>query len=129
MSFESGADYLRRLKQDQGQPLTTASSNTPAVSTPPRRPVRANGDRARATSVRVEGSDVGTWGTFTDLSMHGCYIEMAATYPVGAVVNLVLGLNGLQVYVKGEVRSVIHFSELGSRSVMSRKRVQPVCGK
>jgi hypothetical protein len=103
MSFESGADYLRRLKQDQGQPLTTASSNTPAVSTPPKKTgssERRQSPRYKcqgSAEFRVEGSDVRIWGTFTDLSMHGCYIEMTATYPVGAVVNLDLGLSGLQV--------------------------------
>ena len=119
MSFESGADYLRRLKQDQGQPLTTASSNTPAVSTPPKKTgssERRQSPRYKcqgSAEFRVEGSDVRIWGTFTDLSMHGCYIEMTATYPVGAVVNLVLGKNGLQVYVKGEVRVSYSFLGIG----------------
>src|SRR6266436_4744551 len=110
MSIESGADYLRRLKQDQGQPLTQAPSNTTAV---PTQPEKAGSSERRqsprykcqgSAEFRVEGSDVRTWGTFTDLSMHGCHIKMTATYPVGAVVNLGLGLNGLHVNVKGEVR-------------------------
>jgi PilZ domain len=53
---------------------------------------------------RVGGTDVRTWGTFTDLSVHGCYIELTATFPVGTMVDLVLGLNGFRVNVKGEVR-------------------------
>ncbi len=90
--FESGADYLRRLKQDK----KAAGSSERRLS--PRYKCQGSAE------FRVEGSDVRTWGTFTDLSMHGCHIKMTATYPVGAVVNLGLGLNGLHVNVKGEVR-------------------------
>jgi hypothetical protein len=119
MSIESGADYLRRLKQDQGQPLTQASSNTNVV---PTQPEKAGSSERRqcprykcqgSAEFRVDGSDVRTWGTFTDLSMHGCYIEMTATYPVGAVVNLGLGLGGLHVDVKGEVRVSYPFLGIG----------------
>ncbi len=90
--FESDADYLRRLKQDK----KAAGSSERRLS--PRYKCQGSAE------FRVEGSDVRTWGTFTDLSMHGCHIKMTATYPVGAVVNLGLGLNGLHVDVKSEVR-------------------------
>jgi hypothetical protein len=62
---------------------------------------------------RVGGTDVRTWGTFTDLSVHGCYIEMTATFPVGAMVDLVLGLNGFRINVKGEVRVSYPFLGIG----------------
>jgi len=62
---------------------------------------------------RVGGTDVRTWGTFTDLSVHGCHIEMTATFPVGAMVDLVLGLNGFRVNVKGEVRVSYPFLGIG----------------
>jgi hypothetical protein len=62
---------------------------------------------------RVGGTDVRTWGTFTDLSVHGCHIEMTATFPVGAIVELVLGLNGFRVNVKGEVRVSYPFLGIG----------------
>jgi len=45
--------------------------------------------------------------------MHGCYIEMTATYPVGSVVNLGLALNGLHLDVKGEVRVSYPFLRIG----------------
>jgi hypothetical protein len=53
----------------------------------------------------VEGSDVRTWGTLTDISQHGCYVELMATFPVGANVDLELELNGIRAQVKGEVRA------------------------
>jgi hypothetical protein len=62
---------------------------------------------------RTDGSDVRTWGTFTDLSVGGCYIEMTATYPVGAVVTLALELNGMRAELKGEVRVSYPFLGIG----------------
>jgi hypothetical protein len=32
-------------------------------------------------------STVRTWGTFTDLSVGGCYVELKATFPVGAIID------------------------------------------
>jgi hypothetical protein len=52
-------------------------------------------------------------GTFTDLSIHGCYIEMTATFPVGAMVDLVLTLEGQRANVKGEVRVSYPFLGIG----------------
>ncbi len=110
MSFESsGADYLRHLRQEQQQPEV--------VHGPKSEPERKEGlassqERRRSTrykcegsaQFRVNGSDVHTWGTFTDLSANGCYVEMTATYPAGAVVDLLLELNGIRAHVLGEVR-------------------------
>lgn len=31
--------------------------------------------------VREEGVDIHTWVTFTDVSMHGCYVQAQANYP------------------------------------------------
>jgi hypothetical protein len=118
MSFESGADYLRRLKEDQGEP----SKVSPAPTSPPRSEESKTGTERRqsprykcegSAEFRTDGSDVRTWGTFTDLSLHGCYIEMTATYPVGAVVNMGLELNGVRVDLKGEVRVSYPFLGIG----------------
>jgi hypothetical protein len=118
MSFESsGADYLRRLKQDEGQsrPFPESSPElTPAESTAP-------GERRRnprykcegSATFRVQGTNVRTWGTFTDLSVGGCYIELKATFPVGAIVDLELELNGVRAEVKGEVRVSYPFLGMG----------------
>jgi hypothetical protein len=138
-----GADYLRRLKADQHQahqhpqdpskegrpesavaqdPLLVpahgsslelkqgCTTSTPAASERRRAPrFKCEG----SAEFRVGGTDVRTWGTFTDLSVHGCYIEMTATFPVGAMVDLVLGLNGFRVSVKGEVRVSYPFLGIG----------------
>lgn len=61
----------------------------------------------------VGGTDVRTWGTFTDLSLNGCYVEMTATFPVGAMVELGLELSGLRAEVRGEVRVCYPFLGIG----------------
>ena len=57
-----------------------------------------------SAELRQEDSDVRTWATFKDISMHGCYVEMAGSYPVGTVVNVKLEANGFQVHAQGSVR-------------------------
>lgn len=108
MSFEgSGSDYLRRLRQQEtpglGREVASGSSPTPS---PP-----VAGERRRSPRYKCEGSaefkaagsDVRTWGTFTDISATGCYVEMTATFPVGSRVDMALELNGFRVQVEGEV--------------------------
>jgi hypothetical protein len=115
MSFEnSGADYLRRLRSQESPGLVHDAVHEPAVpaaGAPPPAPAAA-GERRRSprykcegsAEFRVAGSDVRTWGTFTDISMTGCYVEMTATFPVGSRVDLSLELQGESVQVQGEVR-------------------------
>lgn len=51
-----------------------------------------------------QGSDVRTWATFTDVSLHGCYVEAQATYPAGTILNMKLEANGTRIEVRGNVR-------------------------
>lgn len=115
MSFESnGADYLRRLRQQESpgpvrEAATAPESAAPvaAQSTPPDKSERRRSPRYKcegSAEFRAEGSDVRTWGTFTDISMTGCYVEMTATFPVGSRVDLALELHGIRTQVQGEVR-------------------------
>jgi PilZ domain len=112
MSLEyTGAEYLRHLKhtvEGQDELLQHASTSVPIPKEESLQPQ----ERRRSTrykcegsaQFRVNGSDVHTWGTFTDLSLGGCYVELMATYPVGSVVDLLLELNGIRAHVKGEIR-------------------------
>ena len=120
---ESGADYLRRLKVDAERPLVSpfhspaalpAEADPPTSSQNPSERRRSQRYKCEGSAeFRVGGTDVRTWGTFTDLSVHGCYIEMTATFPVGAMVDLMLELNGSRVNVKGEVRVSYPFLGIG----------------
>ena len=119
MSFEtSGADYLRRLKQDENQQSRAYIEPAPApapADTEQAQPERRRNPRYKcegSAAFRVRGSTVRTWGTFTDLSVSGCYVELKATFPVGAIIDLELELNGVRTQIKGEVR--ISYPFLGS---------------
>ena len=118
MSLESsGADYLRQLKRDQqpAQPFPE-SAPVPAPSEPEAPPERRRNPRYKcegSATFRTQGSDVRTWGTFTDLSISGCYVELKATFPVGAMIDLELELNGMRAQLKGEVRVSYPFLGMG----------------
>ncbi len=62
---------------------------------------------------RVEGSDVRIWGTLTDISLHGCYVEMSTTFPVGTKVHLVLKSCGIGIQTAGTVRASYPFLGMG----------------
>jgi PilZ domain len=133
MSFESsGADYLRRLKQDEthARPFPE-SSPEPAPAEPATPGERRRNPRYKcegSATFRVQGTDVRTWGTFTDLSISGCCIELKATFPVGAIVDLELELNGVRAQVKGEVRVSYPFLGMGVAfrdvTVESRQQIE-----
>jgi hypothetical protein len=69
-------------------------------------------EKRRSPRYKCEGSvqmrelscDVHTWATFTDVSMHGCYVEAQATYPVGADLHMKMEVNGFRVETQGKVR-------------------------
>lgn len=118
-SEASGADYLRRLKE--GEP--GSSSEDSAVSAHPASPSEAPGGQERRRSPRYQcqgsakfravGSEVHTWGSFTDVSVNGCYVEVTATYPVGSRLELELEVNGNRAEVIGEVRISYPFLGMG----------------
>ena len=65
-----------------------------------------------AARIRKEdGSEIHTWACFKDISMHGCYVEATATYPVGTNLRLKLAAKGFQVNAKGNVR--VNYPYLG----------------
>jgi hypothetical protein len=64
-----------------------------------------------SAELREEGCDVRTWATFTDISLHGCYVEAQATYPVGKVLHMKLEANGVRLETQGSVR--VNYPYLG----------------
>ncbi len=131
MSMEnSGADYLRRLKQDQEhQPRSYAEpapTPEPVESEPQERRGNPRYKCEGSATFRVEGTNVRTWGTFTDLSSSGCYVELKATFPAGAIIDLDLDLNGVRAQVKGEVRVSYPFLGMGVafRDLTTENRMQ-----
>jgi hypothetical protein len=66
-----------------------------------------------SAEIREDGRDVRTWATFTDISLHGCYLEAQATYPSGTSLHLKLEANGIVVETKGNVRVTYPYLGMG----------------
>lgn len=107
---EEGVNYLRRLKGEMANRTDSGSSgNGNASATSNSSP----SERRRSTRLRcsgsvefqVLGSEVRMWGTLTDISPHGCYVEMSNTFPVNTRVHLVLKSCGIRVTAVGTVRA------------------------
>jgi hypothetical protein len=115
-----GAAYLAALKRSAGSPATgvaaSRASDTPADTSSPK-PIATGRtgpipEKRRSPRYRCQGSaqlrdvqsGVATWATFSDISLHGCYVEAASCYPVGSSLTLTIEVNSFRVEVIGEVR-------------------------
>jgi hypothetical protein len=110
---EPGAAYLAALKQgtpsppSHAAPVERSTGKTEADSA-----VSAHRDKRKSPryscngSARLQsaGSSSSSWATFTDISMHGCYIESSAPYSVGTILQLKLEAANFRVESEGEVR-------------------------
>ena len=127
---EEGVDYLRRLKGSapEGAPADAAArcgGEAPAAAKSVAWKERRQSPRLRCSGsaeFRTEASDVRIWGTVTDVSLHGCYVEMNTTFPVGTKVDLVLKSFGIRIETRGEVRASYPFLGMGICFV----EIQPV---
>jgi PilZ domain len=63
--------------------------------------------------LRAEGADVRMWGTLTDVGLHGCYVEMNTTFPIGTKVDLVLKAMSIRVETPGLIRATYPFLGMG----------------
>lgn len=112
-----GIAYLMALKRSAGAAAPApAREETPQTTTDEEAPKASasfqGAEKRRSPRYQCEGSvqmretncDVHTWSTFTDISMHGCYVEAQATYPVGTMLELKLEAKGIRVDTKGNVR-------------------------
>lgn len=115
-----GASYLVALKQvvdpaaaaaaESAQGANVAIDHARSADPGPVAPSGAERRRSPryacegSAEIRQENQDVRTWATFTDVSVHGCYVEAAATYPVGTILHLKLEGNGFQIFTTGSVR-------------------------
>lgn len=118
---EEGANYLRRLKGEvvgaaPAKAAVEGDGRAPAAKTTIDWKERRQSPRLRCSGsaeVRTEGSDVRMWGTITDISLHGCYMEMNATFPVDTKVDLVLKSCGIRIQTSGTVRASYPFLGMG----------------
>jgi PilZ domain len=124
---DEGLAYLQALKQSSPTAAASASARGPnSEETPWRAQVQNSAgpqtfvlEKRRSPrykcegSVEIcpEGSELRTWATCTDVSMHGCYVEATTTYPVGTNVHVKLQANEFQLESAGCVR--VAYSSLG----------------
>lgn len=110
------AAYLHALKGSEHDARRASGGASPEIAGPPGGRERRRSPRYKcngSAEFRVEGSEVRTWGELQDISLHGCYVEAAAAYPVGTILNLVLEVNRIRVRMKGEVRVSYPFMGMG----------------
>jgi hypothetical protein len=110
----AGASYLAALKH-LSTPAAAASARVreSAANDRPDGDARSN-ERRRSPRYRCQGSahlreissNIATWATFTDVSMHGCYVEAMSTFRVGAELALTIEVNGYRVECRGTVQIV-----------------------
>jgi len=111
----TGIAYLMALKRGTSAAPAAARENViepkPDAASKPTNS-HQGAEKRRSPRYKCEGSaqlnelhtDVRTWATFTDISLHGCYLEAQATYPVGTVLGLKLEAKGHRIEASGNVR-------------------------
>ena len=116
-----GVDYLRRLKgavleAAPADAVVRGGGEAPAAANSLAWKDKRQSPRLRCSGsaeFRTEASDVRIWGTVTDISLHGCYLEMNTTFPVGTRVDLVLKSFGIRIEAPGTVRASYPFLGMG----------------
>jgi hypothetical protein len=108
---DEAVNYLRRLKGTSSgaaaAPVTKEENKAPATTAPYGKERRSS-VRLRCSGsaeFRAWGSNTHIWGTLTDISLHGCYVEMNNTFPVNTKVDHVLKSCGVRIEVSGSVRT------------------------
>ena len=115
-----GASYLRRLKSQPGEGPSSTPASVGPIAAAPQNSVPEK-DRRRSPRFKCAGSaeftaedsNVRMWGTLTDISLRGCYVEMSTTFPVDTKVALVLEASGIRFRARGTVRISYPFLGMG----------------
>ena len=120
---DDSVDYLRRLRKEAPKDASAdaeakgaGKAQAAIATTAPVMEERRKSPRVRCTGsaeFRTEGSQIQTFGQLIDISLHGCYVEMTQTFPVGTKVHLVLRAGGIGVQTSGTVRASYPFLGMG----------------
>lgn len=129
--------YLKALKQSVDSTAAVAaaparSSDSSSGGREREKPQFQGAEKRRSPRYKCEGSaelredgcEVRTWATFTDVSIHGCYVEAQATYPAGTVVHMKLEANGIRLETKGEVRVTYPYLGMGIAFIENSNETQ-----
>jgi len=123
--IDEGIAYLRALKHSapEAPAVATARNPIPNLLAGAEPKLRSRGSEKRqsprykceggAEMREVNSEGVHTWANFTDISVHGCYVEAQATYPVGAELQMKLQAYDLKLELRGIVRVDYPFLGMG----------------
>ncbi len=126
--IDEGVAYLLALKQSgpgaSAVPVRASEPDrpvAPALAAEAQREQFRGAEKRRSArykcegsaDIREEGCDVRTWATFSDISLHGCYVEAQATYPAGTVLHMKMEANGVRFETKGTVRVTYPYLGMG----------------
>jgi hypothetical protein len=117
---DNSVNYLRRLKAQTEEEAPAKPMTAAPVSAVPSHRERRRSARFRCTgsvAMTPENSQVRMWGTITDISLRGCYVEMSSTLPVDTKVELVIDASGIRIRAKAVVR--ISYPGLGMGILIS----------
>jgi hypothetical protein len=142
--IDDGVAYLRSLRQSITPVATTGTPARPLDSQAGSNLApAASGDQFKGSEkrrsprfkcegsaeLREDGCDVRTWATFSDISLHGCYVEAQATYPTGTLLQMKLEANGVRVETAGNVRVSYPYLGMGiAFAEMSEENVSRLRG-
>lgn len=114
---DENANYLRRLR-DSPVSAPGAKTKTPGSALsgsvhPAPHPTTFLRERRKTprficsgrVALITEGTELRRWGTLTDISLHGCYVEMDTTFPVGAKLELAIESIGIKIKTAAVVRA------------------------
>jgi len=118
---DDGASYLRRLKAQPPEAIAADSGmagapHVSAVKTQQEMKERRRSPRfacSGCVELFAEGSNIPLRGTLSDISLHGCYMEMSTTLPVNTKVTLVVDSLGFRFRTQANVRASYPFLGMG----------------
>ena len=110
---EDGASYLRRLKGQTGEdspapPALVGCADAAGPAAPIFVKERRRSPRFQCSgSVELQPQDgsAHVWGALTDISLHGCYVEMPTTFPTDTPVSLTVEVLGIRFSTEARVRA------------------------
>jgi PilZ domain len=107
MALKQAATAAPAQERAGGAEAVKGASVASAIRQPASGAEKRRGPRYKcegSAEMLQDGIDLRTWATFTDISLHGCYVEATATYPVGTYLHMKLDAHGFRVHAKGTVR-------------------------
>ena len=108
---QSGKDRVPSV-QESGPGSRPGGAATPAAGLRERRRSQRY-QCSGAVEIQADGGDVRLTGNLTDISLHGCYVEMPTTFPVETQVTLNIDAHGVRFKTRAKVRVTYPFLGMG----------------